>query len=133
MEIQAKIKEVTEQKSKSGKIYWAVETSKGKFSCWDADVADILEEGVGKTMGLEYTEKGNFKNIIGCSWTDLVEEDTKTEPVSNSFRLSYTKDILVAMIDIAGEKFDVLEAAKLAAQCTKVIEEELDKDEKILP
>lgn len=127
-----KIKTVTQKTSKAGKPFWSVETSDGKkLSVWEKDISDQLLEG--DTVKVEVLKKDQYSNIV--DFNEVVKKASIESPAiqQSSYDISYAKDILVAMIEninIKDEKFDVLIAAKLAAQCVNNIKEVLNGDNK---
>jgi len=50
----------------TGKDFWSAETSEGKMSIFDAEIASKIEAmALPATLNVDMREKGDFKNIVG--------------------------------------------------------------------
>lgn len=96
----------TKQK-KDGTDYLRVETSGGWTSVFDSDLGQAIQNSVGKTLNVEWTEKGNFKNITKLygESPQLVTEEVK-QSISDTDRskaqsvyTSYAKDVFIALLE----------------------------------
>ena len=103
---------------KTGDKYLAVKSDKGWFNCFDHDVAEALENLRG-AVSVEYTQKGNFKNIT--SFEMPLGEVKTTAPKYDNQRLIVRQSCLKAAVGFyenkrSAEQFDIKEVIKAAEE-----------------
>jgi len=104
----------TDKTSKLGKPYCSFETNIGRMSCWDGELGNALKKLTGNNAVVEYTEKGEFKNIVGIHDFETaqlvgkpVETATvevqkippvppKTDSRNATMYVAYAKDLIIA-------------------------------------
>ena len=100
--------------TKTGKPYTRFNTSQGWMSCFDTATIDAVSAYEGKSVDVEISESGDFKNIkkfiraVGESETPVVEEQQLPRAITNqlpkangqsAMYVSYAKDLFIAMIE----------------------------------
>lgn len=63
--INVRISSVKFAPTQNGKDKWNIGTSMGFMSCWDGDIAELLNEANGKTLDVHITRKDKYVNIVG--------------------------------------------------------------------
>jgi len=149
--IKALVKDIEEKESKSGRIFWSIETDKGKFSCFEKEIVEAIGmNGIGKICNLDIasSEDGKFQNVR--SWDGKPEEAKKSfttakasvkpaepdkclvsqdkfaearEEKNRSIYVSYAKDIFIELVKIdAAEKKEYL-ASELMKSAINLIKQ----------
>lgn len=94
------------------KEFKTFETDRGNFSCFKNEVVEELKKNVGNIVEVEYSERGDYKNIT--EFVRVVEEKPKVEQENMakdkfkeareskdvSMYTSYAKDIFIAVANI---------------------------------
>lgn len=125
-----KIKSNAKTLSRDGsKEYYIIQTDKGKFSCWDDEIADKLK--VGKSYEVIIDSNGKYKTIRGFKGEASpinAAVEAKTIKPDQAFRsdtsretsmyTSYAKDIFLELVK-GVEAPNVKEAMKTAVEAVK--------------
>ena len=122
------VKTADQKTTKTGKVYLSVVDQGGnQYSCWDTGLWNLFAPKL--AVDVEVETKGNFKNIIGASVADEIQQTVDTVEqsggeVSNvtmvdtknrSYALSYAKDQVNQMMKDSPEL-----AKKSSKDITKV-------------
>lgn len=118
---QLKIVNYTEKFSaKNGNKYLVLGTdSEGAFSCWDETLFDKIKESKINGYGviIEYTEKNNFKTVIGINILETVAAVTPNK--NTSFAAAAGKDGEIRAAVALKATTDLIVAGKLPLENLK--------------
>lgn len=126
-----KIISIEQRKTKTGKIFWNVETSEGKMSVWDTELAkDITIKCIGKIVEAEIETNGNFKNLMLINGilpdgSALPEIKTAGEVIGESAKQKRKAEMMTCAKDIVlsaykDEKVTVMPEVQAAELANKI-------------
>lgn len=101
------ITSITKKSSTSGKTYWQVESSEGKMSVWDKDLAkDIEDKLLGKVVDAEYSTDGKYKNLKAVLGVVTADKITTTgEAIGQSAKMKRRSEMMQVAKDLVLEAF----------------------------